>query len=82
MAAAAFRSGTSRDYASSGRTGRTKALADAAAGVVGSLVSVLTFYPVDVWKTSVQADAAVPKSLLQTRGLSMKVAHTVVSVRQ
>ena len=34
---------------------RQKALADAAAGVIGSLVSVLVFYPVDVWKTNLQA---------------------------
>ena len=31
------------------------ALADAAAGVVGSLVSMLAFYPVDVYKTNLQA---------------------------
>ncbi len=43
---------------SSGRgTPRRKALADATAGVVGSLVSMLCFYPVDVWKTSLQAAA-------------------------
>eukprot|EP00984_Skeletonema_dohrnii_P009019 scaffold3382_cov121-Skeletonema_dohrnii-CCMP3373.AAC.9 len=36
---------------------RRKALADATAGVVGSLVSMLCFYPVDVWKTSLQAAA-------------------------
>ena len=34
---------------------RRKALADAAAGVVGSLASMLVFYPVDVWKTNLQA---------------------------
>eukprot|EP00970_Alexandrium_tamarense_P015231 scaffold4900_cov193-Alexandrium_tamarense.AAC.8 len=34
---------------------RRKALADATAGVIGSLVSMLAFYPVDVWKTSLQA---------------------------
>ena len=32
-----------------------KALADAVAGVIGSLVSMLVFYPVDVWKTNLQA---------------------------
>lgn len=37
---------------------RNKAFADAAAGVIGSLVSMLAFYPVDVWKTSLQAEAA------------------------
>jgi hypothetical protein len=34
---------------------RRKALADACAGVIGSLVSMLVFYPVDVWKTNLQA---------------------------
>jgi hypothetical protein len=34
---------------------RRKALADACAGVIGSLVSMLMFYPVDVWKTNLQA---------------------------
>mmetsp|Transcript_28262 Transcript_28262/g.60225 ORF Transcript_28262/g.60225 Transcript_28262/m.60225 type:complete len:561 (-) Transcript_28262:96-1778(-) len=34
---------------------RRKAFADATAGVIGSLVSMLAFYPVDVWKTSLQA---------------------------
>ena len=36
---------------------RKRALADAAAGVVGSLFSMLCFYPVDVYKTSLQAAA-------------------------
>jgi hypothetical protein len=34
---------------------RRKALVDAAAGVIGSLVSMLVFYPLDVWKTNLQA---------------------------
>ncbi|KAL7537069.1 hypothetical protein ACHAXR_007564 [Thalassiosira sp. AJA248-18] len=34
---------------------RRKALADATAGVIGSLASVVAFYPVDVWKTSLMA---------------------------
>jgi len=34
---------------------RKIALADAAAGVIGSLVSMLAFYPVDLWKTKIQA---------------------------
>lgn len=34
---------------------RRKALADACAGVIGSLASMLIFYPVDVWKTNLQA---------------------------
>ncbi len=34
---------------------RKRAFADATAGVVGSLAAMLAFYPVDVWKTSLQA---------------------------
>jgi hypothetical protein len=34
---------------------RQKAVADALAGVVGSLVSLWVAYPIDVWKTNVQA---------------------------
>ena len=40
---------------SSDHAARRRALADATAGVIGSLASVLAFYPVDVWKTSLQA---------------------------
>ena len=36
--------------------GSKKALADAFAGVMASLISTMAFYPVDVWKTSMQAD--------------------------
>jgi hypothetical protein len=36
---------------------RKKAFADATAGVIGSLAAMLVFYPVDVWKTSLQANA-------------------------
>ena len=35
---------------------RRKALADAMAGVAGSLVALWTFYPLDVWKTHLQAN--------------------------
>lgn len=34
---------------------RRKALADAIAGLAGSLVALWTFYPLDVWKTHLQA---------------------------
>jgi hypothetical protein len=37
---------------------RKRAFADATAGVVGSLAAMLAFYPVDVWKTSLQANTA------------------------
>ena len=39
----------------SGPSAARSALADAAAGVAGSLVSMLAFYPVDVYKTNLQA---------------------------
>ncbi|KAL3758694.1 hypothetical protein ACHAWU_005280 [Discostella pseudostelligera] len=39
------------------RQQRKKAFADATAGVIGSLAAMLAFYPVDVWKTSLQANS-------------------------
>jgi hypothetical protein len=39
---------------SSGSNKQTTAVADAIAGVVGSVISTIVFYPVDVWKTSRQ----------------------------
>jgi hypothetical protein len=39
---------------SSGNNKQTTAVADAIAGVVGSVISTIVFYPVDVWKTSRQ----------------------------
>jgi hypothetical protein len=41
---------------------RDKAMADALAGVVASLIALWVFYPIEVWKTNVQA--AVPSSAL------------------
>ena len=38
---------------------RKRAFADATAGVIGSLAAMLAFYPVDVWKTSLQANATI-----------------------
>lgn len=46
---------TPRRINSNNDAARRRALADATAGVIGSLASVLAFYPVDVWKTSLQA---------------------------
>ena len=59
---------------SGGSSPRQKALADAAAGVVGSLVSMLCFYPVDVWKTSLQAAAgqALPTDGDESRQRSVR----------
>jgi hypothetical protein len=39
---------------SRGNNKQTTAVADAIAGVVGSVISTIVFYPVDVWKTSRQ----------------------------
>lgn len=43
-------------------TSTKSALADAAAGVLGSLVAMLTFYPVDVIKTNLQASNSASDS--------------------
>jgi len=74
-------------------TARRKALADAVCGVISSLVSMIAFYPVDVWKTSLQADVS-KISLVQHdanvihilsrvselfRGLPHKIIHTMGS---
>jgi len=74
-------------------TARRKALADAVCGVISSLVSMIAFYPVDVWKTSCQADVS-KISLVQHdanvihilsrvsklfRGLPHKIIHTMGS---
>ena len=74
-------------------TARRKALADAVCGVISSLISMIAFYPVDVWKTSLQADVS-KISLVQHdanvihilsrvselfRGLPHKIIHTMGS---
>jgi hypothetical protein len=53
---------TKRDLA------RRKAFADATAGVIGSLVSMLAFYPVDVWKTNIQAGVSNEESCVEANG--------------
>ena len=62
---------------------RRRALADATAGVVGSLVSVLCFYPVDVWKTSLQAAAgrASPTSANDDPRQQMKTVQNQIIPR-
>ena len=64
---------------------RRKALADAIAGLAGSLVALWTFYPLDVWKTHLQADLV---SFQQTnnnswslwyRGIGSKTLHSASS---
>lgn len=70
---------------------RQKALADAAAGVIGSLVSVLAFYPVDVWKTNLQAgkhpqhndadEKCVNGKVLMDTNETVKLNNTTISQR-
>ena len=50
---------TNKSKVSGDGVGSKKALADAFAGVMASLISTMAFYPVDVWKTSMQADGVV-----------------------
>ena len=57
---------------------RKRALADAISGVAASLVSLWTFYPIEVWKTNLQAGSSVAKkSMLQ--GCWLKSLHTASS---
>ncbi len=60
---------------------RQRALADALAGVAGSLVSLWAFFPIEVWKTNLQAGSPLntgsKKSLFQ--GCSAKTVHTASS---
>jgi hypothetical protein len=59
---------------------RQKAVADAFAGVVGSLVSLWVAYPVDVWKTNVQVgrESNCDRSQLFA-GWKIKTLHTASS---
>jgi hypothetical protein len=62
----------------SGRSNRQRnALADALAGVVASLVSLWTLYPIDVIKTNTQANLPVTSGLY--RGVATKTLHTASS---
>lgn len=59
---------------------RRKALADAVSGVAGSLVSLWTFYPIEVIKSNLQAGSSQQskkRSLFQ--GLRSKTLHTASS---
>eukprot|EP00934_Nitzschia_sp_Nitz4_P007049 Nitzschia sp. Nitz4//scaffold9_size221794//26611//27630//NITZ4_001320-RA/size221794-processed-gene-0.308-mRNA-1//-1//CDS//3329560923//7039//frame0 len=57
---------------------RKRALADALAGVAGSIVSLWTFYPVEVWKTNSQAGSSPEKQSLY-QGFFVKSLHTASS---
>ncbi|CAB9496080.1 Peroxisomal adenine nucleotide carrier 1 [Seminavis robusta] len=58
---------------------RRKALADALAGVVATLVSLWTFYPIDVLKTKLQAGVVDKGSSSFFRGLPIKTLHAASS---
>lgn len=59
---------------------RTKALADALSGVVAALVALWVFYPIDVWKTHVQAGRKPPPfRRMMSSGLETKSLHTASS---
>lgn len=57
---------------------RREALADAVAGAIASLVSLWTFYPIDVYKTNIQANRGRGKKG-NYRGLGVKTLHTATS---
>lgn len=60
---------------------RRKALVDALAGVVGALVSLWTFYPIEVFKTNLQAGNLISKIKVTDyfRGCFPKSLHTASS---
>lgn len=68
---------------------RQSALGDATAGAIGSLLSMIMFYPIDVIKTNLQAGKKVDlngqaklassKSMKLLRGMHHKVLHTLTS---
>ena len=61
-------------------TARSKALADALSGVAAALVALWVFYPIDVWKTHVQAGRKPPPlRRMMSSGLEIKSLHTASS---
>jgi hypothetical protein len=76
---------TSNSSSSSRMIARQEAFADALAGVVGSVVALWTFYPMDVWKTQRQCDCNVELTTTNLKwthwfaGIVCKTAHTTVS---
>ena len=66
---------------SQGNKARSKAaLADALSGVAAALVALWVFYPIDVWKTHVQAGRKPPPlRRMMSSGLETKSLHTASS---
>lgn len=60
-------------YPPSRRRDRQKALADALAGVIGSLVALWVFYPMDVYKTRVASSSDDSSRIRQQRFFSMEL---------
>lgn len=58
---------------------RKRALADAVAGVAGSLVSLWTFYPIEVWKTNLQAGSSTGYEKSMFQGCGAKTLYTASS---
>ena len=74
---------TSRLDSRKRRVRRRRAVADAAAGVVGALVSLWVFFPIEVWKTTLQAGANRKSTsfgvMNMYQGCGVKSLHTVTS---
>ncbi|KAL3944325.1 MAG: hypothetical protein SGBAC_001618 [Bacillariaceae sp.] len=63
-----------------GKLEQQKALADAVSGVAGSLVSLWTFYPIEVIKSNLQAGSSqVGKNRSLFQGCRSKTLHTATS---
>jgi hypothetical protein len=58
---------------------RRKAIADALSGVAGSLVSLWTFYPIEVVKSNLQVGSQSSKTRSLFRGCRAKTLHTATS---
>lgn len=59
---------------------RSQALADALSGVGAALIALWVFYPIDVWKTHVQAGRRPPPlRRMMSSGLETKSLHTASS---
>merc|ERR1712151_495899 len=68
------------------------AVADAVSGVIGSLIAMITFYPLDVLKTNIQASSSHERKIAnrekidimkiikkQFKGMNYKIVNTIIS---